>query len=264
MGVVTTPAAGRGRISVELVPRSPESIDADVRTIIETLPSVDTVNVPDLSRFSLRSWSACGRVRQHTCPGTARPYAAIPHLRAIDIDPDAPLPMLADLDAAGIEEVLVVTGDAPDDFSKRTFDLDAVDIIRKFAAEAPHLRVYAGLDPYRRSIIEEMDYAERKIEAGAVGFFTQPFFDVAHMQSWASMLPAALPVWWGATTVTTPGSVSYWRRRNRVVFPRSFEPTLAWHRDFARDAVAFAQDTGSHVYLMPVRQGLAEFLEGVL
>lgn len=252
---------GTTRISVELVPRSPDSIAREAAEVAEHLPVVDTINVPDLVKFALRSWDACavaGQIARVT------PYRTIPHLRATDLDPGSPLPMVEALTAAGITEVLVVSGDAPDDFSRRTYAVDAVAAIRRLRAEAPQLRVYAGLDPYRQNLVEELDYAERKLEAGACGFFTQPFFDTGLMTAWAGLLPEGVPVWWGATTVTSPGSLSYWRRRNRVAFPATFAPTLDWHRDFARRAVQFARERGQNVYLMPVRASVREYLDGVL
>ncbi len=67
-------------VSIELVPRSLASLDAELRTVAEQFPSVRTVNVPDLLRFPLRSWDACAHAR-HVVP------TAIPHLRAMDFAP---------------------------------------------------------------------------------------------------------------------------------------------------------------------------------
>ena len=254
----------RTRISVELVPRNAESICAEVAAVAEHLPDVDTINVPDLMKFDLRSWDACALARSHPRPPGRAAYRAVPHIRSTDLDPARALPMVAALDAAGIDEVLVVAGDAPTDFSRRTYDVDAVAAVRRLRRDLPHVQVYAGLDPYRQSLVREIEYVERKLEAGAVGFFTQPFFDTALMAAWAALLPQGVPVWWGATTVTSPGSLTYWRQRNRVAFPSGFEPTLDWHRDFARQAVAFAREHGQHIYLMPVRASVRDFLEGIV
>lgn len=252
------------RVSVELVPRSEDSIRRELARVAEHLRGVDTVNVPDLMRFPLRSWSACAVARGHVRGPGLTTYRAIPHVRAADLDPHAPLPMAAALDQADVEEVLVITGDAPTDFSRRTYDVQAVDAIRRLRRDLPHLRIYAGLDPYRHSLVQELEYAERKLEAGAVGFFTQPFFDTALLTAWAGLLPQDVPVWWGATTATTPGAITYWRQRNRVVFPVGFEPTLDWHRDLAGRVLAFARERGQHAYLMPVREDVVDYLAGVV
>lgn len=252
------------RISVELVPRSAESVQTEVGTVRDHLPQVDTINIPDLTKFELRSWDACALARE-VSPAAGRPaYRAIPHLRAQDIDPDAALPMARAIDAAGLSEVLVITGDAPTDFSSRGFDVKTVAAIARLRRELPDLTIYAGLDPYRRAVIEELEYAERKLEAGATGFFTQPFFDTAWMQTWSALIPPGIPMWWGVTTVTSTGSQAYWRNRNRVVFPADFEPTLEWHRALATRAVDFARSVHGNLYLMPVRVDVRAYLEGIV
>jgi len=247
------------RISVELVPRSVASMRADVTTVADHLGDVDTINVPDLTRFDLSSWDACAVAKQ-----TVADYATIPHIRAQDLRPTAALPMLRAIAHAGIEEVLVVTGDLPDDPGDAHGGVSALQAIERLRRELPDLRVYAGLDPYRHPPWQELEYAERKLDAGAAGFFTQPFFDVALMQAWAGLVPAGVPMWWGATTVTTAASLRYWRRRNRAVFPRDFELTMDAQRRFAAHAVAFARGRGDNVYLMPVRVDLRDYLGGVL
>lgn len=257
-------SAAASRISVELVPRNAASLTAEVGDIATKLPWVTTINVPDLLKFELRSWDACGVVRGLPGPADGTPYPTIPHVRAADVDPGAPLPMAEAIREHGVTEVLVVSGDDADYFSSSTFPVDAVDVIRRFKTELPEVRVFAGLDPYRNGIAAEMRYLERKLAAGADGIFTQPFFDTALMQAWAGLLPADLEVWWGATTVTSPASVGYWRRRNLVAFPRDFELTMEWQRDYARRAVGVAGEHGHNVYLMPVRTSVLDYLDGLL
>ena len=251
----TTTRAPATRIAVELVPRSRSALLAELGEV-RALGSVQTVNIPDLLRFSMRSWDGCA------VASTAVPYT-VPHIRAIDIDPRKPLPMAGALIEAGITEVLVIEGDPPADMGHRTYSVTSLEIIRKFRREMPHVSVWAGLDPYRQSFARERDYTEAKLEAGAVGVFTQPFFDLRMVELWAELLPSC-QVFWGATTVTSEKSMSYWQNRNKAVFPQSFEPTLEWQRQFAADLLAFAHQTGSHAYFMPVRSSVGEYLNGVL
>lgn len=49
------------------------------------------------------------------------------------------------------------------------------DVIQKFHQEMPEVKVYAGIDQYRGSMRQELYRIHRKLQAGAVGFFTQPF-----------------------------------------------------------------------------------------
>lgn len=244
------------RISLELIPRTRSGLRAELAAVREHFPGVDTVNVPDLTRFSTRSWEGCAFARPH--------LRAIPHIRAIDLNPKEPLPMSGPLLAHGIDEVLIVTGDAPSDMNRRVYNVDAEQAIRRFARELPHVRVYAGLDPYRQSFARERDYLERKLEAGAVGFFSQPFFDLRLMETYADLLPDGAEMWWGVTNVTSEGSANYWASRNNAVFPRSFDLSLEWNRQLAGDALQFARDRGQHVYFQPIRTDLREYLEGIL
>ena len=148
--------------------------------------------------------------------------------------------------------------------SAKVYDQDAVDLIRRLNRDAPHLRVYAGLDPYRQSFVRERDYLERKLDAGASGFFTQPFFDLRLLDTWADLLPDGTDVWWGATSILTEASFNYWRARNHAVFPRTFTPTLDCNRAFARDLLTFAPEREQHAYFMPVKGNVLEYLGGIL
>lgn len=102
----------------------------------------------------------------------------------------------------------------------------------------------------------------RKLQAGATGFFTQPFFDLRLLEMYADML-AGLEVYWGVSPIESERAKSYWELKNHVVFPRNFEATLAWSIRLARDVRAFAQSRGDSVYLMPIRTELTTYLTGV-
>ena len=244
------------RISLELVPRSRSKLRAELALVAEQFPGVDTVNIPDLTRFSTRSWEGCAFARPH--------FRAIPHIRAIDLNPREPLAMAGAIVAHGIEEVLIISGDAPSDMNRRVYNVDAEQAIRRFRQELPHVKVYAGLDPYRQSFAKERDYLERKLEAGASGFFTQPFFDMRLVEAYADIVPDGAEVWWGATTVTEEGSLNYWQTRNRAVFPRAFELTMDWDRRFAAQLLAFARAQGQHAYFMPVKTDVGAYLQGIV
>ncbi len=252
----TAPTAAKTRISIELVPRSLTHLRAELATLAQHFGGVDTVNIPDLLRFKTRSWQACA----HAAGQVQR---AIPHIRAIDIDPRRPLPMAEHLRQHGISEVLIVSGDPPEGMSSLVYNVTALDILRKFRRELPEIKLYAGLDPYRQSFAAERDYAEEKLEAGASGFFTQPFFDLRLMELYAELLPDA-EIFWGVTTVMSERTLNYWRERNKAVLPRTFEPTLAWNRRLAADALQFSRERDQHIYYMPVTADLREYLEGII
>ena len=241
------------RLSVELIPRSAEALAADVATVKAAFPAADTLNIPDLMRFPLRSWDAAALVRPQF-------GNVIPHIRAIDIAPDAPLP---GADQPGLEEILVVHGDPPADLSHRTYPNSTESIIRRYRREAPHLKVYAAFDPYRRAPWKELEDVARKKEAGAIGFFTQPVFDLKLFDLCREWMQGEC-VFWGLSPVIGPKSRSYWETTNHIVFPRDFSPTLDANIQFAQTVLKeLAQEKGK-AYLMPVRIKLEQYLPHLL
>ena len=244
------------RISIELVPRSATSLDAQLHAMAGAFPGVDTVNLPDLMRFDVRSWEGCDAARRFV------PHA-IPHLRAIDVDLERPLQAGPWLAEGGLDEVLVIAGDVPNDMSRPVYGSSPVEVIGKLKREHPGVTVYAALDPYRQGFARERAYAQQKLDAGADGLFTQPFFDLRLLEVWADLV-ADIPVFWGFTSVVGERSARYWKTRNGVVFPRDFEPTLAWSRRLAREALAFAGERDASLYFMPIRVGPRTYLEGIL
>jgi methylenetetrahydrofolate reductase (NADPH) len=244
------------RISVELVPRDPNILLREASLLHERFPSVTQLNIPDLLRFPLRSWDACALTR-HYFP------LSIPHIRAIDMPSDGPLKDVDSLVAQGIAEILVVTGDPPQEMGRRVYRTNAVSLIRRLKREWPNLKVYAAYDPYRQGIRAEADYAASKIEAGADGFFTQPFFDLRLLELHAEIL-AGQTVFWGIAPVTTDKSRAYWEATNRAVFPREFAATLDWNQGFARRALDLLRGENGHVYFMPIRIDIEHYLSGIL
>ena len=93
-------------ISIELVPRSENSLRKELDLVRSHFPTVDRINIPDILRFDMRSWQGC-QIAGETFSKT------IPHLRAIDFDPNQPLEIGNNITAEHIEAVLVITGDPP-------------------------------------------------------------------------------------------------------------------------------------------------------
>lgn len=243
------------RIAIELVPRDEASLLAELDIVKNDFPDIDTINIPDLLRYEMRSWEGCAYAQGS--------YGyTIPHIRAIDIRLDKPLPMAAFLLEHNIQEVLVITGDLPQDMKWKIYPSTSIEVIRKFKEELPGVKVYAGIDQYRESMRKEADYIRRKIQAGADGFFTQPFFDLRLMEIYAEIL-AGQEVFWGVSPVTSEKSLGYWETKNHVVFPAGFQPDLAWNIAFARQALQFTRQTNSNIYFMPIRTNLKSYLDGI-
>jgi methylenetetrahydrofolate reductase (NADPH) len=253
------------RISLELVPRGVESLIAAAGTVGQ-FNQIDLINIPDLLRFSLRSWEACGILGDHLFGGPpagsrgSRGPELMPHLRAIDFDPDLPFPHGGYFRSRGIKRALVIAGDPGK--NRRAFPVETTAFIKKLRRELPELELYAAFDPYRSNIRYELDYLKIKEEAGAAGFMSQPFFDLRLLEIYAEYLEGK-NVFWGVSPVLSESSRGYWESRNRAVFPRSFRPDLSWNLDFGRRVLRFCQTGGFNLYLAPIKIDLAPYLEGL-
>lgn len=243
------------RISWELVPREENSLREELIQLQNYAHKIDVINIPDLLRLEMRSWAGAKIAREYF-PKT------IPHIRAMDIDLSQPLPMRDFLREAKITEVLVVEGDPPQDMRHAVYPTVSTDVIAKFRAEMPEVTVYAGVDQYRDSMRREYIRVQRKKQAGAAGFFTQPFFDLRFMDMYADMLEG-LDIYWGVSPVTSVASQSYWERKNNVVFPKDFAPTLEWSQNFARLVVEFAAKRNGNIYFMPIKVDLKDYLANI-
>jgi methylenetetrahydrofolate reductase (NADPH) len=240
-------------VSLEIVPRSPLSVKEDF-LLCGTYPAINYVNIPDLTRFPLRSWEACGLLPESP--------ALIPHLRAGDFSPDGPFPLRDFFLEHKIKRALVIAGDPAGNPAGEKKASPTIPFIRMLKAELPGLEIFAAFDPYRTNIRYELDYLAAKEEAGAAGFMSQPFFDVRLLEIYAEYLEGK-QVFWGVAPVLTSGNRNYWESRNRAVFPRSFRADLFWNISFARQVVEFCKKNAFHLYLAPIKMDLKTYLSGV-
>ena len=253
-------------ISLEIVPRSAASVREDVR-VCRSCSRITSVNIPDLARFSLRSWDACAAVFEGAPSGVQdEPLsvsAFIPHLRARDFSCDAPFPHVEFFRRHGIRRALVISGDADEEdtaFRRHPWDASAaLACIKKLRTEMPELEIYAAFDPYRTNIRYELDYLALKEEAGAAGFMSQPFFDLRLLEIYSEYLEGKR-IFWGVTPVLSSGSRNYWESRNRTVFPKSFRADLDWNATFGKNVLNFCEKNNFSLYLMPVKLDLQTYL----
>jgi methylenetetrahydrofolate reductase (NADPH) len=253
-------------VSLEAVPRSREALISGAAEAAN-FPAISLINVPDLLRFSIRSWEACGILAATGGkePAGQRP-ALMPHLRAADFDLRVPFPHTEYFRSLGINQVLVIAGDPPAPgipAPRQTYPTETVPFIKKLKAEMPELRIHAAFDPYRTNIRYELDYLAAKEDAGAEGFFSQPFFDLRLLEIYAEYLTGK-QVFWGVSPVLSQANRNYWESRNRAVFPKSFRADLFWNVDFGRRVLEFCNANGFNLYLMPIKIDLAAYLSGVL
>jgi methylenetetrahydrofolate reductase (NADPH) len=254
--ILSREVPGQSHVSIELVPRSEQSLDRDLGLLRRHFPQVSTVNIPDLLRLPVRSWEACQRARAFV-------ERAIAHVRSMDFDLTGPFVLKDLLATRGLSEVLVIRGDTPQELGRRVYPTRPMELIAALKSQLPGLKVYASFDPYRSSLRAAGELARAKLDAGADGFFTQPFFDLRQMDLCAELL-AGCEVYWGVSPVLGAQARRYWEVKNRVVFPAAFEPTLSWNRRFAAESLAWVRERSTHLYFMPIRTDLVAYLEDIL
>jgi methylenetetrahydrofolate reductase (NADPH) len=253
------------KVSLEAVPRNAESLTAAAETA-GRFSQIGLINIPDLLRFPLRSWEACGILEDHLFGGPSAPSRGLkgpelmPHLRAVDFDLDLPFPHAGYFRSRGIKKALVIAGDPGK--NRPAYPTETTAFIKKLRRELPELELYAAFDPYRSNIRYELDYLKIKEEAGAAGFMSQPFFDLRLLEIYAEYLEGK-NVFWGVSPVLSESSRGYWESRNRAVFPRSFRPDLPWNLDFGRQILRFCETARFNLYLAPIKIDLAPYLEGL-
>lgn len=241
-------------ISFELVARDEEAVFTQLTYIQENLPFVNIINVPDLLRFSLRSWEVARLLPRDR-------YRFIPHFRAIDFDLRGTR-IIDIIDEFKLEEVLLVSGDPPPNMSFPVFDTKVTDMIERVRKDRPAVKIYAGFDPYRSSVRDEVAYMRAKLESGCDALFSQPFFDMRFLEIYGDLINNN-KVYWGISPVVTEKSKNYWETMNNVVFPASFQPDYQWNTDFCKQVLEYSQHNGGNVYFMPIRIDLDRYFSGV-
>ena len=245
------------RVSVELVPRSRTSLTSELAELRAELGNVQTVNIPDFLRYKMRSWEGCRMAREHL-------PEAIPHIRAIDINPREPLKMADFLRQHDIREVLIIEGDAPSDMSSHTFDVTSLDIIRKFRRELPEVTVWAGPRPLPPELRPRARLRRGQTGSGRSRLFypavLRPPTD-GHLGRAAAHPAGVLGRHLGdhraqPELLAKPqqGGVSQQLRAD--VWPATGPGR--------RDVLSFAQEVGGHVYFMPIKESVAAYLGGIL
>jgi len=241
-------------ISFEIVPRSLEAFDEQYAFVQKLDDGIHIINVPDIQRFETRSWELAARIDRSQ-------YRFIPHFRAIDFKVESG-ELYRIIEEYQLDSVLLVTGDPPEGLKRAFYNTDVVDLIRAVHQRFPNLNIYAGFDPHRQGLQDECDYTQRKADAGAMGFFSQPFYDSRMIEIYAEHM-RGLETYIGISPITSQASMNYWEVKNRVKFPVDFRPDYDWNVKFANSVIASAAASGLNVYFMPIRIDLARYFGGI-
>ncbi len=202
-------AAGSWINSVELVPPRGVSLDNVIekaRSLAEK--QVACINIPDGPRASSRISALVTAIEIHRATGVE----PMPHLTCRDKNIIGIQSELLGAQAAGIQNLLLLTGDPPKvgNYPDATgvFDIDSIgllslahnlnrgiDLAGKQLSCPTSFVIGAGANPTAPILAKEIDHTFRKAEAGAEFFITQPVFDVALLEFFLEKIkPTGVPV----------------------------------------------------------------------
>ncbi|QWF71303.1 methylenetetrahydrofolate reductase [Methylomonas paludis] len=242
-------------ISFEIVPRSLEVFDQQYSFVQSLNPGINIINVPDIQHFTTRSWALSDRIDRNK-------FRFIPHFRAIDFSIESG-ELCRIIDDYQLDNVLLVTGDPPEGLKRAYYNTDVVDLIRSLRHYYPKLNIYAGFDPHRNGLQQECDYIQRKVDAGAGGFFSQPFYDSRMIEIYAEQM-TGLETYIGISPITSTASMNYWEVKNKVKFPSGFRPDYQWNVAFANNLIDSIIASKLNIYFMPIRVDLQRYFKSVL
>ncbi|RAP31260.1 methylenetetrahydrofolate reductase [Candidatus Marinamargulisbacteria bacterium SCGC AG-343-D04] len=242
-------------IFLELVPRDLNTLISDSKQYLAQYTAITGINIPDIKRLENRSFTAVEKMLEND-------ITAMPHIRTQDFSLDEHLKIVSALYDKGLRHILLVSGDPSNDPLQKTYKVTPMELTKELKKVFRELKVYCGIDPYRQTMQREVAYALQKLEAGADGLFTQPFFDLNLAEGYLKQL-SVTQLFMGVSPVITEKNKSYWVNVNHVVFPEVFEYTLHYNATFAKELIQLTQSYKQHNYLMPIKIDIQDYLDQV-
>lgn len=239
-------------IFLELVPRDLIVLKKDSNQYLLEFESIQGINIPDIKRLPHRSIDVAKELLKES-------MTVMPHIRTQDHAIKTHLYNIEELYSQGLKHILFITGDAYTSPFHDHHLVTPVELIKEVKKQFPKLNVYAGLDPYRQKTQIELDYANAKLDAGADGLFSQPFFDCNLARFYLNRFTHT-QLFLGMSPVLTEKSKAYWEHTNHVIFPKEFNYTLDYNVNLAKELIKESKSFNQHVYLMPIKTDIRQYL----
>jgi homocysteine S-methyltransferase len=253
-------AAGRFVTFVEILP--PKGVDPTSEIAGAKLckdAGIDCINVPDGPRASARlsAQVTCQLIQQHAGIETVLHFCCRDR-NILSIQSE-----LLGSHAAGVRNLICITGDPPRmgtyPDATAVFDVDAIGLVRiasnlnrgldlggNAMGSQTCLLVGAGANPGSQHLDEELRRIEKKVEAGAEYFVTQPVFDLRLLEVFLQRTEQyGIPVIAGVWPLTSFRNAEFMVNELRVPVPQEYLDRMrsAENAEAARAAgVAIAQE----------------------
>ena len=242
------------KFSFEIVPRNQQAFDEQYSFVSTLGQSISMINVPDIQRFKIRSWETGIQIDRQK-------HQFIPHFRATDFSLESGN-IFQIIEENELDHVLLVSGDPPEGIKRNFYNTNVLDLIRAVKQRFPQITIHAGFDSHRNGVQDECLYIQRKIDAGASSFFSQPFYDLRIIEIYAEHLQG-IETYIGLSPITTSSSMNYWELKNKVKFPTSFKTDYEWNITFANNVIGMARDMNFNIYFMPIKIDLQKYFRAL-
>jgi len=259
-GLAAKLAEGKFVSFVEILP--PKGVDASKEIAGAKLckdAGIDCINVPDGPRASARlsAQMTCQLIQQHAGIETVLHFCCRDR-NILSIQSE-----LLGSHTAGVRNLICITGDPPRmgtyPDATAVFDVDAIGLIRIASnlnrgldlggnpmGSQTSLLIGAGANPGSLNLDEELRRLEKKVEAGAEYFVTQPVFDLKLLEVFLERTAQfGIPVIAGVWPLTSFRNAEFMVNELRVPVPQEYMDRMrhAENAEAARAAgVAIARD----------------------
>ncbi len=164
-------------------------------------------------------------------------FEVMPHLTCLDLEPDALRDLLDYYQSQGIENIMALRGDPPQDVSNFSFSQqhffcarDLVKSIKDYGYFSIGVAVYPEGHIETSTLEEDLEYARKKIDAGADFAVTQMFFDNSYYYRLLERMKRQginIPVLPGILPLTDLAKVKQFASICRTTIPQNIEETMA-------------------------------------
>lgn len=187
----------------------------------------------------------------------------MPHFTCITSTKEKINSALLKIEQAGIENILALRGDIPDDVTKRNFDFNHANELVEFIKKCTNLSI--GVAGYPEGHIESPDLLsdiknlKKKVTAGADVIFTQLFFDNKKFFNYLEILKENeinIPVIPGIMPILSEKQIAKMTSMAKITIPKIIKTNIEKYKDDPKSLQAFGIDYATSQCLELLEKGI--------